>query len=319
MPHGACNCRCVMCDIWKGNRNAKQLSEEDIVAMLTTFKKLQTKNIVMSGGEALLNSRFFRFCELLQDEGISITLLSTGILLQKHAEPVARYIRDVIVSLDGDEQTHNRIRNIPDAFRLLADGIKSIRAVDANFRITGRTVIHRHNFSVFPEIINTAHKIGLNQISFLPADVSSQAFNRDTPWDTAKQEEVMLSVRELPDLYRILSELKAPYKNFFDNHFIAESHEKLMKIHSYYSALHGIMPFPFKKCNAPWVSAVVEADGSVRPCFFHAPIGNIRNESLLDLLNSKAATKFRKTLEVDKNGTCERCVCSLNLSPTATV
>ena len=27
MPHSACNCRCVMCDIWKDNKNLKQLTE----------------------------------------------------------------------------------------------------------------------------------------------------------------------------------------------------------------------------------------------------------------------------------------------------
>ncbi|MEO5998836.1 MAG: SPASM domain-containing protein [Chitinophagaceae bacterium] len=33
-------------------------------------------------------------------------------------------------------------------------------------------------------------------------------------------------------------------------------------------------PFPFKKCNAPWVSTVIEADGTVTPCFFHEAIRN---------------------------------------------
>ena len=30
MPHSRCNCRCVMCDIWKGNNNVQQLEESDI-------------------------------------------------------------------------------------------------------------------------------------------------------------------------------------------------------------------------------------------------------------------------------------------------
>ncbi|HMU73003.1 MAG TPA: hypothetical protein PKD93_09685, partial [Ferruginibacter sp.] len=30
MPHSACNCRCVMCDIWKGNQDLKQLTEADV-------------------------------------------------------------------------------------------------------------------------------------------------------------------------------------------------------------------------------------------------------------------------------------------------
>src|SRR5579864_3308971 len=80
MPHSACNCRCVMCDIWKDNKNLKQLTEEDIKGLLGALKQFGTKQVLMSGGEALLNANFFRLCELLQNEGIRITLLSTGLL-----------------------------------------------------------------------------------------------------------------------------------------------------------------------------------------------------------------------------------------------
>jgi radical SAM protein with 4Fe4S-binding SPASM domain len=74
-------------------------------------------------------------------------------------------------------------------------------------------------------------------------------------------------------------------------------------------------PFPYKKCNAPWVSTVIEADGSVRPCFFHDVIGNIRDSSLADIVNSDKVISFRKTLDMSTNNTCVKCVCSLHLSP----
>ncbi len=101
----------------------------------------------------------------------------------------------------------------------------------------------------------------------------------------------------------------------FANHFIAESPEKLRNIYNYYAAFYGHNPFPYKKCNAPWVSTVVEADGTVRPCFFHAPMGNIREQSLENILNSKESIRFRKELDIDKDSTCIKCVCYLHLSP----
>ena len=55
MPHSACNCRCVMCDIWKDNKNLKQLTEHDIIGLLSSLKKFGTERVLMSGGEALLN------------------------------------------------------------------------------------------------------------------------------------------------------------------------------------------------------------------------------------------------------------------------
>ncbi len=84
MPHSRCNCRCVMCDIWKGNNNVKQLEETDIEKMLESMRKLNTKLVVMSGGEALMHPNFFRLCEIIKSRNISITLLSTGLLLKKY-------------------------------------------------------------------------------------------------------------------------------------------------------------------------------------------------------------------------------------------
>src|SRR5688572_20761734 len=81
MPHSACNCRCVMCDIWKDNRNLKQLTHDDISDLLISFKKLGTQMVLMSGGEALLNPNFFRFCEILRQNHIRVSLLSTGLTL----------------------------------------------------------------------------------------------------------------------------------------------------------------------------------------------------------------------------------------------
>ena len=83
MPHSACNCRCVMCDIWKGNANLKQLTEADLSGLLLSLKKLDTQMVLMSGGEALLNPNFFRFCEILREQNIKISLLSTGLTLKK--------------------------------------------------------------------------------------------------------------------------------------------------------------------------------------------------------------------------------------------
>ncbi len=315
MPHSACNCQCVMCDIWKGNRNLKQLGPEDICMLLETLKKFGTRQVVMSGGEALLNPNFFSLCEIFRKEGIKISLLSTGLLLKKNADDLCARVNDLIVSLDGDEQTHDRIRNIPGAFRKLKEGIAEIHLRNAQFPITGRTVIHRLNFRIWPAIIRNAQDLGLKQISFLPADVSSQAFNREQTWDDARQQEILPAREDLPELKTVIQSLIREFEPLFKSRFIAESPEKLGKIYSYYAAFYGMDAFPYKKCNAPWVSTVVEADGTVRPCFFHKSLGNIHENTLEYILNSPEAIDFRKHLDVATHETCIKCVCYLNLPP----
>jgi MoaA/NifB/PqqE/SkfB family radical SAM enzyme len=303
-----------MCDIWKGNKNAKQLMEDDIQNLLVSLKQLDTKRIVMSGGEALLNKNFFRFCEILKQKDLKISLLSTGLTLDRHAENIIRYVDDVIVSLDGDREGHDEIRNINGAFDSLAKGVKALKALKPGFPVSGRCVIHRFNFKKWDRIILAAKEIGLDSISFLPADVSSQAFNRETAWDAERQDDVLIHKGELPLLEAMIQKLSTEFKTDYDSKFIVESPQKIYKIYQYYRAQHGLSSFPVKACNAPWVSVVVEADGTVRPCFFHDAIGSIKTESLKDIINSKESIDYRKNLDTQTNGTCVKCVCYLNLS-----
>jgi MoaA/NifB/PqqE/SkfB family radical SAM enzyme len=314
MPHSACNCRCVMCDIWKDNKNLKQLTEHDITGLLTALKKFGTRQVLMSGGEALLNINFFSLCRILKKHDIKITLLSTGLSIKRNASQILEYVDDLIVSLDGDQPLHDAIRDIPGAFNKLKEGVEHIRSINPNYRITARTVIHRLNFRNWPAIIVAARAMGINQVSFLPADVSSHAFNRQTAWAEPKQHEILPSENELGELQQVIDQVIA-IESDFTNHFIAESKSKIQDIYRYYAAFYGLNEFPFKKCNAPWVSAVIEADGSVRPCFFHEAIGNIRDNTFADILNSKEAIDFRRSLNMGTNATCVKCVCSLNLSP----
>ncbi len=60
------------------------------------------------------------------------------------------------------------------------------------------------------------------------------------------------------------------------------------------------------RCNAPWVSAVIEASGDVRPCFFHPVVGNIHRQPFQDIVNGPAALQFRADLDVASNAVCQK-------------
>lgn len=304
-----------MCDIWKDNKNLKQLTEQDVSSLMASLKKFGTQQVVMSGGEALLNANFFRLCEILKKEKIKVSLLTTGLTIKSHADQLLKLVDDLIVSIDGDELLHDAIRNIPNAFRKLKEGVMHLKKLDPAYRITARTVIHQLNFRNWQAIIDAAKLMGIDQVSFLPADVSSHAFNRQMAWEEPRQDEILVTEKQLPEMQEIISSLLTVNKDLFAAGFIAESPKKIQDIYQYYAAFYGLNEFPYKKCNAPWVSTVVEADGSVRPCFFHDTIGNIRDSTLAEILNSEAAVRFRRTLDMGTNDTCVKCVCTLNLSP----
>jgi MoaA/NifB/PqqE/SkfB family radical SAM enzyme len=96
--------------------------------------------------------------------------------------------------------------------------------------------------------------------------------------------------------------------------FVVESAEKLRRIVRHFRAQLGELAPVAPSCNAPWVSAVIEADGTVRPCFFHRPLGDIHEKPLIEILNGDNAVDFRRRLDIPNNSVCQKCVCSLHVS-----
>ncbi|HEV2853877.1 MAG TPA: radical SAM protein [Thermoanaerobaculia bacterium] len=307
-PHSRCNCRCLMCDIWR-DRNRQEISAADVAGWIAEWRALGVRRVVLSGGETLLHSHLWDLCGLLKDEGIGITVLTTGLLLARDADPLAFYCDDVVVSLDGPREVHDRIRNVPGAFDRLAEGIAALRAAGPDVAVTGRCTVQRANFRELRATVAAARELGLDRLSFLAADVTSEAFNRPGGWDSNRASEVALRREDLPLLAAELDSLDPA------DGFIAEDPGKLRRrLLQYFAALAGEGDFAPVDCNAPWVSAVVEADGTVRPCFFQPPLGNLRETGSLDaLLNSPEAIAWRRGLDTRRDEICRHCVCSLSL------
>src|SRR5437899_1492952 len=114
-PHNRCNCRCVMCDIWR-IRQAREITARDLEPHLESIRALGVRWVVFSGGEPQMNTDLPALSRMLRAEGIRLTLLTAGLLLEPQARSVAGTIDDVIVSLDGPREIHDRIRRVPRAF-----------------------------------------------------------------------------------------------------------------------------------------------------------------------------------------------------------
>lgn len=315
-PHSRCNCRCVMCDIWK-DPSRTELAADDVARWTAEWRELGVERVVLSGGEALLHSALWALCDHLRAAGIGITILSTGLLLRRHAMELVKRCDDVVVSLDGPQPIHDAIRNVPRAFERLADGIAAVREAGPSVQVTARCTIQRANHFALRDTVAVARVLGLDRISFLAADVSSDAFNRPGGWDGARVDSVALTADEVAVLRAEIDALEHDRPDDFANGFIAESAAKLRRrLSHYFSALLGQNDFAPNDCNAPWVSSVIESDGTVRPCFFQPPLGNIQTSgSLRAVLNSPEAIDWRRGLDVERNAICRRCVCTLSLRP----
>lgn len=311
-PHNRCNCRCVMCDIWR-IRQAREITARDLEPHLESIRALGVRWVVFSGGEPQMHSDLASLCDLFRGEGIRLTLLTAGLMLESFAGSIVGMLDDVIVSLDGPPEVHDLVRRIPGAFERLKRGVAALRGLRPEMVIGGRCTVQRMNHARLRETVQAAKHIGLNSISFLAADLMSEAFNRPGGWSPDRQNTVSLNAAEAYQLEHEIDALAAEYSADIRTAFIAENPAKLRRIVRHFRAHLGEASAESPPCNAPWVSAVIEADGAVRPCFFHRPLGNIHQNAFLEILNSQEAENFRKTLDIANDPVCRNCVCSLHL------
>ena len=298
-PHARCNCRCVMCDIWKVS-SAKELTASDLERHLGDIQALGVEWVVFTGGEPLMHSDLWSLSRMLSERGVRTTILSSGLLLERHAAAIVEHANDVIVSLDGPPEVHNQIRGVPRAFALLERGVRAIHRIAPEFPISARCTIQAQNAAHLNTTVDTSRSLGLRSISFLAADLTSTAFNRADPWPAEKQSQVTPDPAILePEIERLIARADP---------MIVESPSKLRRIAAHF---RGDRCAP--RCNAPWVSAVIETSGDIRPCFFHAPIGNLADGPLAATLNGPSALAFRASLNIAENPVCRQCVCSLYL------
>jgi Fe-coproporphyrin III synthase len=267
---------------------------------------------MLTGGEPLLHSNLWAFCERLQRERIRLTLVTTGLLIERHAPRIAELVDDLVVSIDGPPETHDSIRRVPGGFNRIARGLAALRDQSRQPTIMARSVVQKSNYSAVDHTIRAVNAIGVDRLSFLAADVTSMAFNRPQPWSADRQQEVALSPDDLPLYSAAINRAATSCADHVASGFLPDGIAALWRIYDHYAAAAGAGVAPHVRCNAPWVSAVVEPNGTVRPCFFQ-PAYASSDGDLEAIVNSAAAIQFRRELNVRTDATCSRCVCTLSL------
>ena len=310
-----CNSRCVTCDYWRHGR--ADMTFNAVQRLLPSFVQLDTRVVLLSGGEPLLNPEWERIAGTLRGAGLKLWLLTSGLSLAKYARRAAEVFDAITVSLDGtDRQTYQVIRGL-DAFDKVCEGIRAaaVRGVAPGVRIT----LQRANFRQLRSFVTTAKQLGARQVSFLAVDVANpHAFARTEGFGS----DLGLLPDDLPVLDALLCDLERECAADFRSGFIAESPAKLRRILQYFAALHGKAPYPEVRCNAPEFSAVVSADLQVQPCFFIAGPPAARLEcadrpkvELPEALNGARMTGLRSSIRAGARVECKTCVCSMWRDP----
>ncbi len=257
-----------------------------------------TREALLTGGEPLLSADLWPIAERLAQGGARLMLATNGMLLETYAERVASLFAEVYVSLDGaGPAVHDAIRGVA-SFGRVVRGVAALRRASRRVHVVARSTLHGRNLDDFEAVVAAARDAGFDRVSFLPVDASSQAFGGDP----SARRALLPGGAQIAAFEAAIDRLAAR-----SDGFVAESPAKLRRLAAHLRGSAGLAPFEAPACDAPRWSAVVDSDGALRPCFFHAPTGDAR-AGLARVRSSSAHRAALRAIETP-NEICARCVC----------
>jgi MoaA/NifB/PqqE/SkfB family radical SAM enzyme len=296
-----CDQRCLHCEIWRGEESGQTLTRDERLAVVEEALAAGLEEALLTGGEPLLSADLWPVAERLGQGGARLMLATNGMQLERFAGPLARLFDEVYVSLDGSApSSHDRLRGVA-AYARLRAGIAALRACAPRPKLVARSVLHAGNVDEVEGIVAAAASLGFDHVSFLALDASSAAFGGRPEGRAA----LVPTAAQVERFSLAVGRLEAA--GTLDGGFVLESAPKLLRIADHLRASAGEGAFVRPECDAPSWSSVVEADGRVRPCFFHEPVGDVRQ----GLVALRASLDYGSALARirGENATCERCVC----------
>jgi len=156
-----CNLACAHCSVFSSPEvdTSADLDTEQALQVVEQLAELGARQVMLTGGEALLPRASLRILEALGEAGIAVSLESNGISFGVAFAALARRLQErrllnIGVSLDGGTaESHERVRG-PRSFSRTLAGLRFLKEQGVAFSI--QCVLNRVNYVTIPELYEIA-------------------------------------------------------------------------------------------------------------------------------------------------------------------
>jgi MoaA/NifB/PqqE/SkfB family radical SAM enzyme len=329
-----CNLRCNMCYEWgeTGSYHDKEkLSCLDYDLVLQIIKDCLPGKPYFEffGGEPMLYPQIAEVIRSIRAAGCELGIPTNGTLIEKHAEMlVETQPTRLWISLDGPERINDRQRG-KGVFQKVIKGIDKLyelrSAKNSEFPQIGITfVITPLNYAYIDEFF-------FSSIDISKIDCISLEFQNYATEEQYQQYAEMLATEfgifsspcakgyvqdpaQFSQMdFEIVVDRMLKVKNFCKKNgiqFAAQAKTiELDNIRNYYTANWEKMDDRRSRCALPWTYLEISAQGDATVChtFYDIPLGNVHQESILDIWNGEKINKVRDRLRKQLYPICTAC------------
>ena len=295
----ACNSRCIHCGSSAGAARENELDTIEALGLVDDLKTLGCESITFSGGEPLLREDWEVLGKAVVERDIRLELITNGLEVERLAPRIADTgFFAVTFSVDGDEETHDRLRKVPGGLSRLLKGVKALKK--RGLLVGAVTQVNKMNINLLEDI----HSI-LRKNNFDGWQVQLTMPHGEAASDNGS---ICISPEELPSIAETIVRLKD------DSGFFLQAADNL----GYMSRMEPILrrgtvdqKIIYAGCNAGKRAIGITSDGSVRGCLslpdsFNE--GNIRNRSLGEIWNDPESFGYNRAFNPDTlEGACSKC------------
>ncbi|MBU4445815.1 MAG: radical SAM protein [Candidatus Marinimicrobia bacterium] len=318
-----CNLRCLMCGQW-GENGAfnefsndllkQRLSLDEIKPIIDNVRFFQP-NITLFGGEPMLHPEWLKIVKAVKTAGMRCNIVTNGTLIQNYAEEIIDSgLDEIIFSLDGPEEIHDKIRRVPGTFQRSIEGFEILHDLKQKRKIKTpiiniNSTLWEENYKSINDTINIAENIharGLtfHHLLFLSKPTVRQFFDffekrfdqTPTDWigftrDNPPKIDVDFLTSKIEEIQRKKSVIDISFfPNFNSN-----------EIRRWYSEFEFESSSYKNRCLSLWMTAYILPDGSVRP--YHSmnfTTGNVLEHPFTEIWNNDLYRGYRNHIKRHK-------------------
>ena len=283
-----CNLECAHCGS-SCTSGGKALTVSDIEKTLKSIPQ-EKPAVCLTGGEPMLHPAFFDIAGLVRNMGFYWGMTTNATLIDDAAAERLKLagMSTVSVSIDGMEESHDRLRRRQGAWKKALHGLQALQ--NAGFEPQVTTVLHRENFDELDRLYELLRSMGVRSWRPINIEPIGRACESGSMFLTHEQYLSLLSYirgkRFDPDCGMEVT--------FGCSHYLGVENERMVRDHYFL-------------CGAGILTAGVRSNGNICACLDienrpELVQGNIRTDDFMDVWLNRFQV-FRR----DRTADCIRC------------